>query len=91
MGSDIVENDTGIAGIVFVLPRDMDTKLPDGEDIAQFREIEGLLLSLSIPCPVYFVFDSDDIETMVSKETSPKMPPFFCCSAIILGVSLRQQ
>ncbi|KAK3252506.1 hypothetical protein CYMTET_14699 [Cymbomonas tetramitiformis] len=61
--SDLLDNKTPIAGMVFVLPLDFDG---GGYNLEPLREVEQVLINQKINVPVYFAMENADLKQMVS-------------------------
>ncbi|GMH39351.1 hypothetical protein BSKO_07249 [Bryopsis sp. KO-2023] len=64
---DLVSEKNGISGMLFVLPSNFDNGALDDEDRANFMAIEKYLAEVSIPFPVYFTVETEDLQRMVKE------------------------
>eukprot|EP00899_Mesostigma_viride_P016086 jgi/Mesvir1/24479/Mv21836-RA.2 len=68
--NDLLQNASSIGGLLFVLPRDFDGSgavAGGGRDLAAAMALEEILLRSTIPIPVYFVHEDDNVDAMLQQ------------------------
>lgn len=64
---DLATENNGISGMLFILPSNFDNGALDDEDMARFAAVEKCLTEISIPFPVYFTMETEDLQHMVKE------------------------